>query len=117
MLVIIILISTVILPKTAATFDLPKLELPAAPDSQPDDHIKVTTTVGAMRNALYYYELHPVLLDHIARVETVAYEQAEQADKVQGLLEVEKEKHKKCRRWFAGTGAALLAANIFLLVR
>ena len=40
-------------------------ELPPFPAPQPDDGIEITTTIGEMRNALWYYDQFHLALEHI----------------------------------------------------
>lgn len=53
----------------AAAEDKPEIEIGHPPEWQEGDDEEVVTTVGAMRMALWYYDMHFVMRDHIQELD------------------------------------------------
>jgi len=101
------------------TVELPKLELPPLPSPQPGDSEQVTTTVGAMRNALYYYELTPLLIEHSNELAQIAFDTAATADELRLELIEEKQKKEQWRRWsiiFGVSATVFFTLDVIMLV-
>lgn len=96
---------------------LPDLQIPDPPASAEGDEEIVETTVGAMRNALFYYHLVPILLDHIDTVETVAIREAEKVDVERRLKEAAQQEAKRWKRRtiYVGSAAAIATALATIL--
>lgn len=95
----------------AAPTEIPALKLPQPPETQPGDEQEVTTTVGAMRNALYYYELAPLLTDYATELYVYAHTQAATADefRMQYITAEEARKQWRSRALWTTAAAAVLA--------
>lgn len=88
----------------------PELTLPEAPKPQPGDEEVVETTVGHMRNALFYYELVPILIDHTNELYDYGYAVAKKADTERaGRLIAEEERDQWKRRFTYATSAGVIA--------
>jgi hypothetical protein len=85
--------------------------MPEPPESQEGDDEVVQTTVGHMRNALFYYRLTPILIDYAHEVEQIAYREAEKVDVLNGQLQ---SKQQEVYRWQERTGWMAAAAILFL---
>lgn len=111
---------TILIPMTAAAteseYDLPQLNLPAPPEPQEGDEQVVETTVGAMRSALYYYEVLPIAIDHSNEVSEIALKYAKEADSLQMDLSVCEEQKRRWRRGtYYASGAAVATALLLTL--
>ena len=69
------------------TISHPILVLPPPPEYQTGDNDEVGTTIGAMRMALYYYRMYPLLIEHINSLNTFALEEAEKTDVMRSALQ------------------------------
>lgn len=98
----------------------PELQLPEAPEPQPGDDTVVDTTVGHMRNALFYYELVPILIDHNNELYEYGYEVAKRADTERAGRLIAEQQCDQWRRRFIYAGSAgliiTLAATILLII-
>lgn len=85
--------------------------MPEPPEPQEGDDEVVQTTVGHMRNALFYYRLTPVLINYAHEVEQIAYEEAEKVDVLNAKLY---EKEQQLHTWQERTAYATAATILFL---
>lgn len=113
---------TILIPITVpaneseSDYDLPQLNLPAPPEAQEGDSEMVETTVGAMRSALYYYEVLPIVIDHGNEVSEIALKYAKRADSLQMDLSVCEEQKRRWRRGtYYASGAAVATALLLTL--
>lgn len=79
-LLVLVLLSLMVIGSVQAEQLVPPLELPDLPEAQEGDSDVVETTVGEMRNALYYYEAYPILLDYVEELKVKLVEQAMRTD-------------------------------------
>lgn len=113
-LVVVIIISIAITPTTALnaqeTIELPELTLPEPPEWQEGDGEEAITTVWAMRNALYYYGLVPLLIEYSNGVSSIAVETAKKADTFRIELAQETAEKEQWKKWtiIAVVGDAVL---------
>lgn len=111
-----------LLISTAATQtnsdELPALTIPEPPAEQKGDDEIVQTTVGAMRNALYYYRLTPHLIEYARDANALSFEKAQVADAERALKEQalrESAQWKKRTFVAGGLAAVFLATSIVML--
>lgn len=110
-----------LLTLTLTAQEIPSLNIPDQPEWQDGDDEPVTIALGDMRQALYYYNIVPILKDHIEVIEDIAIETSREADFERQLrLDLERDlaKVKSQRNIAVLTGAGIMVlGGMALLVQ
>lgn len=118
-MLILMILPTLSLPAEDSDNVLPPLTIPEPPAEQEGDDEIVQTTVGAMRNALYYYRLTPLLIEYARDANAIALEKAQMVDVERALKdEALRESARWRKRTFiaGGLAALFLSASLVMLV-